>query len=480
MPLSKTIILSLAHPPKISELEIVPDPWVSSSNKILKIDLSLNEHGPRYEPEGEQLEDFESQAFHDELGNLIEEQKSCPTLVLRTTSREDLVMRNEMLARRLRKIVAQDCALPKTERIDAVEIGPDPESYAYSALDGISPKHIKLSSGFAEEIHAEEIENLFYPWEEIESAEIVSECMGWHWNSFLSPKGSITHASAIAFPEFISRVKSLQLTYCHQFRFRAKHLPMEMVNFKIIGNDAMSAFCNAFDNIPGFNDRLQRLHLASNDSQCESGDAFDFKERLQECTAIRDLFLALGDQPRPIAEDSLGEQSPGSTSLTGTVYDMPLDDYHDGEDEDIEGFDENMANVSEDETFNAEKERRQHLPGRPTGRYWNYFYEVNQSERDNDTRLSLFIPSSIEFLSFHCSSSDAMFKDLDYWIDAAKNDTWLPNLKQITIRPDGPLIDRLMEKKVEGNEKQLKDMEAKIEQIYASLKKRKSRVVVVP
>ncbi|KAF9532616.1 hypothetical protein CPB83DRAFT_630486 [Crepidotus variabilis] len=401
---SKVIQTSLLTKPEFTTKLKEPDPFVSSNRHILVVDLDANstDHhafsglDPHHD---EALELVKSEAFRAELETLREEQPDLdPTtryvdncgvevddayLVYEAT--------NEMLARRLRRLVAADRDLPKDAQIDAVVIGPDPGPTMWRALDGLSPKHLEISAGWDESIDADTIDTLARPWDNLESLTLRDNGDGWMGQ----------------YPEFFTRIKSLTLEYCAGFDFiidhvpaDAKNMPLQMINLKAVGNDAMGALCGAVEHVPGFSGRLQRLYLTSNRSNydCSTGD---FRESLKQCTAISDLFLALGNPPN----------------------------------------------------YNPE------------------FTLKKSDNKNNDTKLTWVFPQSVESLSFHCSTSDAMLADLDVWIDASSRNDWLPKLKNITIRTDGPEHNALREvQEGKPSAERRKLFQHKIDKIYANLR----------
>ncbi|KAF9532618.1 hypothetical protein CPB83DRAFT_847077 [Crepidotus variabilis] len=304
MSISKVIKIAAFLPPEvITELNHL-DPFISSNRYILKIDLEMDDISDRHvlEPikniETELAALQAEQSAHQIRATSITsemDQGSGNNRVLRKIPRSRKA-RKELLIRRLCEIVAADRELPREARIDAIEIGPEPYRPYYQAIDGLSPKHVKLTAGFEGAVMFDDIESFFYPWDDIESAVISGEAEGWWLESFRTPKGETQNPdSTCAYPEFITRIKSLTLHYCEGFNFSARYLPVQMVNFKIVGIDALSTFCRAFERIPGLSERLQRLHLTSNRGCFEW---VYFRQCLRECSSISYLFLALGDDEK--------------------------------------------------------------------------------------------------------------------------------------------------------------------------------------
>ena len=69
--------------------------------------------------------------------------------------------------------------------------------------------------------------------------------------------------------------------------------------------------------------------------------------------------------------------------------------------------------------------------------------EAYDSIPDHELGFATIFPSSLLSLSFHCSAREKMLLDLDEWERCAQDKLWLPNLRSLVIKPDGPELDRL-------------------------------------
>ena len=68
--------------------------------------------------------------------------------------------RNTLLIHRIRKIASEDAAKQPEDRIDCVEIGPEPWPEHLRALDGLFPKHLQVDAGCLEQINVFELDKL--------------------------------------------------------------------------------------------------------------------------------------------------------------------------------------------------------------------------------------------------------------------------------------------------------------------------------
>ncbi|KAF9532617.1 hypothetical protein CPB83DRAFT_847075 [Crepidotus variabilis] len=218
MSISRVLKTSLTFAPEIITKLKEPDPFVSSNRHILKINLRLdmNEVNDIREPDKDidvalvalRTERSSHQVHATSIAEELDSGDSDPPItgIRRDGSRNPYgKAREELLVRRLCKIVAADRELHHEARIDAIELGPRPSRAYYLALGGLAPKHIVLSRGFEESLVVDPIESFFYPWDDIESAVIGDECHGWCMESFRAPKGETTAPGMnCAYPEFLS------------------------------------------------------------------------------------------------------------------------------------------------------------------------------------------------------------------------------------------------------------------------------------
>jgi hypothetical protein len=424
--------LSVTFPPVFTTTQPNIDPFISSHKNVLSIELYENEKHlrklPQY-PNRVAREDLTSNSVCLELevlnasqgpihiGNLGRPFRGSP---------EDLE-RNTLLIHRIRKLVSEDAARQPEDRIDCVEIGPDPWPEHLRALDGLSPKHLRVDAGIMEEIDVIELDNLSTKFK-LESLCISSVVNDWlNTNpSSETPEGPTPGEQRFIhrFPEFLTHVKSLTLNWCHNIFFEGTNLPTHLRQLKIIGNNAMDMFIFAVDHIPNASEQLENVFIYT-DPQYDMSQAFwlnDFRERLGRCKGLKELTLIVADHYEARA----------------TRYGDLVARY----------------------------------PGEPEG---------EDASDPFDVALSRSLPNSIERLEFHCSNSEPMLADLDLWIEAAKDPAWLPCLKSIHIRTYDPEMDKL-----QAGEKQTptvnagrdKKISESIQRVYAALKKREPPVEV--
>ncbi|KAF9528101.1 hypothetical protein CPB83DRAFT_356376 [Crepidotus variabilis] len=466
---SSILDITLTSPLRVLSPEIQDEAFVAGSSRTLKISLhdrsstsgttggsEIDEPGSPPPPIPQiptqatpEKEDVKSEAFLSEFASLEEEQKDYPPITQDQVGYhshgpedEEFWTRNVMIIRRLRKIVAEDQKLPAEKRIDAVEIGPDPWPEHLLALDGLSPKHFAVYAGFEEEGDVGAIDQLKKPWSELKSLEL-NNIGGW----LQSGDEESDELSGIPYPKFISQIESLTLNYCYGFLFTAKHPPVNVKRLKVIGDDATNTFCAAVENFSGLSSNLETLYLTSNTYQ-EYDTVLELRQSLVKCTKLRDLTLNLGgeyvveDRKAVLAEYKAAKQAKEERKASG-----------------------NEANEDEDPESDDEDDALDH-------------------HEDNDTGLCPFIPNSLETLSFHCSLSNTMIQDLDLWIEHSADADWLPNLKRITIRPDGPHLDlqtpHISRLKFEDDPTQLTKFTTKVERVFENLRKRQVPVTAFP
>ncbi|CAA7264915.1 unnamed protein product [Cyclocybe aegerita] len=352
------IILSLHAPPRIltvscTERTLRKKKFVAGGRRVLTIDLSSvpicfleDRHAQFYKLDCDEshygnpkkgdgiyarpLEPFEDPANQAANGRLER-------------------LRTEHLMRDLRRVVSDDLRAPAEERIDTVEIGPEPPSEVLKALDGLCPNHLRSWAAWEEEIRLHSLTTIKNRWTNLESLYLIGECTGWYPDS----PNIIDGKYLPDYPKIITQIEALTMRYCLGFRFDGDILPMKFKRFKIINNDVMDTFIYACMNIPGFADRLETLHIASNGG-CDFNDhdLDTFHKHLIKCSNLRDLTLILG--------------GPDQT----------------------------------------------------------------------DIGMAPFIPKSVEYLAFHCSTSDEMLEDLDTWVACAADPTWAPWLKVFAVNTD--------------------------------------------
>ena len=196
-------------------------------------------------------------------------------------SPEDLE-RNTLLIHRIRKLVSEDAARQPEDRIDCVEIGPEPWPEHLRALDGLSPKHLRVYAGFMEQIDVVELDKLNTKFK-LESLCISGVGIDW--------------SNRKRFPEFFTHVKSLILNVCCSITFKGTNLPAHLRQLKIVGNNAMDMFIHAVDNMPNVSEQLEKVFIYT-DPQLDMSQAFwldDFRERLGRCKGLRELTLVVAD-----------------------------------------------------------------------------------------------------------------------------------------------------------------------------------------
>ena len=89
---------------------------------------------------------------------------------------------------------------------------------------------------------------------------------------------------------------------------------------------------------------------------------------------------------------------------------------------------------------------------------------------DHELGFATTFPPSLVSLSFHCSAREKMLIDLDDWERCAGETSWLPKLRSLVIKPDGPELDRLRPSDRNPDDRDGKEkMEQKIAYIYAVL-----------
>jgi len=291
--------------------------------------------------------------------------------------------RNSLLIYRIRKIASEDAAKEPEDRIDCIEIKPEPWPEHLRALDGLKPKHLRVEAGIQESVDVFELDKINTKFE-LESLSISSVAFDLYRpvpipTSITNPSSEPSPTVPTIrkpqyehrFPEFFTHVKSLTLHYCCGIRFDGINLPAHLRQLKIIGNNAMDMFISAVDNLPNVGEHLENVFIYTNPN-LDMSLAFwlpDFRERLGRCKGLKELTLIIADDYEARTANYKAPVEPGGVNLSDPF----------------------------------------------------------------DVGLSGSLPNNIERLEFHCSNSEPMVADLDLWIEAAKDPEWLPRLKYIHI-----------------------------------------------
>ncbi|KAJ3513245.1 hypothetical protein NLJ89_g3057 [Agrocybe chaxingu] len=314
------IKLSLVAPPLIATIPVEEDnssnddKFQHSGRRILSIDLAEN-IGPVYSSNHPDpilpprpkpsTEDQYSQLYKlgydpTPYGNPDKGTGIYATMLLppdlpqnREANQKGDELRNEKIVRDIRKVVQDDMKLLPGERIDTVVLDPEPWTKHLAALDGLSPKHLKVRAGFEESIDLYALTVLSNPWTELESLLLDSECMGWKMHTSSNGPDADYAGFEANYPNIIKQIKTLTLYYCCGFKFQADNLPEKLLHLKIIENDAMAMFVCACTNIPGFMERVETVYIASTVG-CDTSDPEPFKQHLVKCTNVCDLTLVMG------------------------------------------------------------------------------------------------------------------------------------------------------------------------------------------
>ncbi|KAF8888435.1 hypothetical protein CPB84DRAFT_1786055 [Gymnopilus junonius] len=195
--------------------------------------------------------------------------------------------REEEWTKKIKEIVKEDTEKPDAERIDSVawlvEFSSEPTAEMWQALDGLSPKHLHMLAGFAEESAIAPLGALKHQWTRLETLTLSNETN----DEFL--KGA---------PKVLSRITSLSLQYCFT---RWNLVPPHATRLKdlhIVKNNACQMFCYAVDNKrnPGLAEQLEVLEIKTKSGFDPQGSytSRGFRRCLKKCTNLRELTYAAG------------------------------------------------------------------------------------------------------------------------------------------------------------------------------------------
>ncbi|PPQ80656.1 hypothetical protein CVT26_007120 [Gymnopilus dilepis] len=186
----------------------------------------------------------------------------------------------------LRDLVYTDAQRHDSDRIDSVawllETGEEPTMMMWQALDGLSPKHLHILSGFDETRVTRPLETLNYQWKSLETLYLSGIC----------DSSCMDNA-----PTVLSQISYSCLDYCY-----AQNLvppgSTKLKHFRIIENNACDMFMYAIDDNrnPGLAHQLEVLEIVATNGRDISGqyEPQDFRDRLRECKNLRELRLTIG------------------------------------------------------------------------------------------------------------------------------------------------------------------------------------------
>ena len=184
----------------------------------------------------------------------------------------------------IKDLVKQDIQKPHSERIDSVvwevESASEPTPEMWQALDGLSPKHLRIVAGYAEEFTFEGLKTLRRPWTELETLALCNN----------------TRSSVIdEAPDYFSRISALTLEYCCSQNLVPPGAT-RLKELRIIENNACDMFAYAVDNPlnPDLAGQLEVLDIQTTNG-CDMSHGYepqDFRDRLQKCTRLRELHYA--------------------------------------------------------------------------------------------------------------------------------------------------------------------------------------------
>jgi len=386
---SRVTQLSATFPPVFTNRKSNFDPFISSCKNVLAIDLVENENSDNPIQTSDKVQGYPKRVLREDLTSdavrVEREMLKASQGPVHIRERDWLpsaeqLDRNTLLIHRIRKVVSEDAARQE-DRIDCVEIGPEPWPEHLRALDGLSPKHLRVNAGFEETIDVFELDKLSTKFK-LESLCISDVVEDWSTTS----DTYLHSANDPSFPEFFTHVTSLTLHYCHSLSFRGTNLPAHLRQLKIIGNDSMDMFILAMDKMPNASEQLEKVLIYTKPAlDMHRFRLNDFRERLERSKGLKELTFIVAD------------------------------DYE--------------ARVAKCADFTA---RYPPTPGNPK---WK------DPSAPFDVGLARSLPDSIERLEFHCTNSEPMLADLDLWIEAAKDPDWLPRLKYIHICVYQPEMD---------------------------------------
>lgn len=185
-----------------------------------------------------------------------------------------------LLVAYIKRIVHEDLQRPSSERIDTVHIK-SPERHHWLALNGLSPKHLTLSTCNVDRGELASLDRLEQRWTELETLRLedISDTL---WD----PEDWATT---------VSSVHSITIAYCKSVRLVPTSKFPHLTKLRIVENDALAMFVLAGEKVTGFSKRLEVLHLQStNGRDAKSKPALRrFWDRLRKCTHVRDLTLIL-------------------------------------------------------------------------------------------------------------------------------------------------------------------------------------------
>ncbi|KAF8877566.1 hypothetical protein CPB84DRAFT_1794797 [Gymnopilus junonius] len=196
--------------------------------------------------------------------------------------------REEEWAKKIKEIVKEDTEKPDAERIDSVawlvEFSSEPTAEMWQALDGLSPKHLHMLAGFAEESTIAPLGALKHQWTRLETLTLSNETN----DEFL--KGA---------PKVLSRITSLSLDYCFTQNLAPPHAT-RLKELHIVKNNACDMFCHAVDNKrnAGLAKQLKVLEIDTTNG-CDLQGPYTprgFRLRLKKCTNLRELTYAADAQ----------------------------------------------------------------------------------------------------------------------------------------------------------------------------------------
>ncbi|KAF8962395.1 hypothetical protein BDZ97DRAFT_1759257 [Flammula alnicola] len=192
----------------------------------------------------------------------------------------------QKIIEKIKQIVAEDKQAIPSERIDSVRIGPtdgsEPTKEMCLALGGLSPRHLTIHAGWNEEAEFADLTVLQPQWTDLQNLRLESICQ------------DIADSSEL--PLIFSQISSLMLNHCCSFNFIPPGGATNLKHLRIIENDSFDMFMMAFDGNTALAETLEVLDVESTNG-CDFTHAFDSEDvsdRLQRCTNLRELRLAVG------------------------------------------------------------------------------------------------------------------------------------------------------------------------------------------
>lgn len=320
------------------------------------------------------------------------------------------------------------------DEIDVVSIEGEPYGpELWTALSGLQPVHLELTEGQVNEYcDYGNLQHVSPPWSSLKSVYIGA------YNGdggFFYPHDIPTHS----FPPCYAHIKTLVLNYpsAYQLYFYPEGGATDLRSLTILWNSALVTFANTVACNPRLKDTLRSLTIAGHQSYSAQGRegvkrAHTF---LREAKVLSQLELVLNDH-----ESGSGEKATYSLQEAASAFWQSAPDSDESQ-SDSENDDKSI-NVDE-----AEPPRTYSAPY---------------------AGLHSTLPRTLTALSFQGPANGIMLREINQWIEKARDKTWLPSLRRLSFKLDLP--NRITEEKLTAAQSQ--ELQRKVQEFLKIMSER--------